>query len=344
MSERGRQRLQAELQALAQELGDTPTQADVNQHTDRSHSTYVRAFGGWNDALEAAGLTVNQTKNKARVEFECDNPGCSGTVAKLPAEVEQSDRHYCSQECHYEHKSELYNGDGNPQSTLVTVECANCGDELQRPQWKRENNERHFCDYECMGEWRQGRFEGDGHPQWVDYPVKECEVCGVEFKSRPSLNQRFCSRRCKHQWQSQLTGEDNPQYNRITKKCNYCGDEYDVKPSEADGSKYCSASCRMSDRTGEDHPRYNPDKLELYYGHNWREQRTKRIIADQARCTECGMTEREHLQRYGRGLDVHHITPLNEYGDSREEIDYEQANALPNLTTLCRGCHRRLEP
>ena len=47
---------------------------------------------------------------------------------------------------------------------------------------------------------------------------------------------------------------------------------------------------------------------------------------DGNRCTECGLTNEEHLERYGRSLEVHRKTPGSKY-------------AVADCQTLCRSCH-----
>lgn len=96
----------------------------------------------------------------------------------------------------------------------------------------------------------------------------------------------------------------------------------------------------MSNRTGEDHPRWNPNSERIHYGSNWSEQRQRAIRRDQARCQVpgCGRTEAESLVRYGLGLDVHHLTPIREFKRDGE-IDHEAVNSLDNLLTLYRERH-----
>jgi len=49
-----------------------------------------------------------------------------------------------------------------------------------------------------------------------------------------------------------------------------------------------------------------------------------------------GMVEEEN----GRSLDVHHIKPQNEFGDSIEDVDPEEMHDTDNLVTLCWSCHQ----
>jgi hypothetical protein len=57
----GKDRLIAELRGLAAQLGHTPTRAEADAAPGfPCYKTYVRHFGGWNAALEAAGLALNR--------------------------------------------------------------------------------------------------------------------------------------------------------------------------------------------------------------------------------------------------------------------------------------------
>ena len=48
--------LLTDLQALAEELGRSPSSKDMREHGSHSVNTYMRHFGSWNDAMEAADL------------------------------------------------------------------------------------------------------------------------------------------------------------------------------------------------------------------------------------------------------------------------------------------------
>jgi DEAD/DEAH box helicase domain-containing protein len=75
------------------------------------------------------------------------------------------------------------------------------------------------------------------------------------------------------------------------------------------------------------------------YGPNWQEQRQKALARDNHRCRTCGATAQP-----GQGLHVHHLRPFREYGYvSGRNRNYERANRLDNLLTLCASCHRRAE-
>lgn len=69
----------------------------------------------------------------------------------------------------------------------------------------------------------------------------------------------------------------------------------------------------------------------ISYGPNWDRQRERVRARDGFRCRNCGIPER------GRAHDVHHRVPFRAFPS------YAEANAIGNLITLCRDCHRRAE-
>jgi len=73
---------------------------------------------------------------------------------------------------------------------------------------------------------------------------------------------------------------------------------------------------------------------DYYRGSNWHKQREKALERDGYRCQIC----KKKVGKRSRDYGVHHITPYREYGS-----DYERANRLSNLITLCRHCHPLVE-
>lgn len=265
------------LQELAEKLGKSPTQAEINEHTPHSHKTYYRRFdGGLSEAKERAGLTPNQPGE--RVSVECAN--CGDDLERLKSDIANKGNVFCSDDCLAEYRSGKYSGEGNPMSTLQKVECEACGDSVLRAKWQRERAALFYCD-NC----------------WGDSTVqKECEECDALFEVPPALDhQRFCSYQCAGDWRSENI-------------------------------------------TGEDHPRFKEGEFPRYYGPNWRKQRRRARLRDDQTCQHCGLTREESLDEHGEVLSVHHKTAIREFVDDGE-LDYEQANRLENLVTLCRSCH-----
>lgn len=84
----------------------------------------------------------------------------------------------------------------------------------------------------------------------------KCEYCGKEIYKSPCifLNTKnlYCSHDCYKMDKSNhmLKGKDNPQYNRITTNCTYCGKEIEVIPwaynntnSYGENHNFCSQDC-----------------------------------------------------------------------------------------------------
>ncbi|MFC7187713.1 homing endonuclease associated repeat-containing protein [Halorubrum yunnanense] len=64
--------LLADLQALADDLGHSPTSEDMRKHGSHSTSTYMRRFDSWTDALEAAGLDTPDRNKITDAELIAD--------------------------------------------------------------------------------------------------------------------------------------------------------------------------------------------------------------------------------------------------------------------------------
>ncbi len=145
------------------------------------------------------------------------------------------------------------------------------------------------------------------------------------------------------EWVSEtMSGEDHYNYKgKIEKVCENCGEVYGAYPYRADRRMFCSPSCRHESfymlLGGEKNPHWKGG-YESYYGPNWEAQRKKARRRDNFQCESCGVSEDE----MDRELDVHHIAPFRTFvvGD---EADYEEANRLKNLVSLCSSCHQQWE-
>ncbi|WP_128478135.1 homing endonuclease associated repeat-containing protein [Halorussus pelagicus] len=56
--------LRSALQSLAARLGKTPTVVDMHEEGEYAPERYQEVFGGWNEALEAAGLDPDEMGSK----------------------------------------------------------------------------------------------------------------------------------------------------------------------------------------------------------------------------------------------------------------------------------------
>lgn len=66
---------------------------------------------------------------------------------------------------------------------------------------------------------------------------------------------------------------------------------------------------------------------------SWENLRQDVLARDGYECRFCGMTDTQHSEVNGAGLDVHHIIPREDGG--KDEVD--------NLVALCKSCHNTME-
>lgn len=122
----------------------------------------------------------------------------------------------------------------------------------------------------------------------------------------------------------------------------------DIDLNDETVRRYClEYGIELRDRTsaipkGEEHYNWSGG-YSTTYGPNWKYQRRNARMRDQARCQRCGLTEPEQLRKYGCLHPVHHIIPRDKFTTEDGTLEYEKANALDNLITLCSKCHPKLE-
>jgi hypothetical protein len=82
-----------------------------------------------------------------------------------------------------------------------------------------------------------------------------CSWCGKEkevsdYQAKQNVNHRFfCNRDCQGKWKSQnFVGENNPHWNSVKVKCDFCGIEIDRSPSEIKNLDhyFCDKKCFRS--------------------------------------------------------------------------------------------------
>lgn len=194
------------------------------------------------------------------------------------------------------------------QSPEVKKVCPTCGTQFAVSQHRRAQV---YCSQECT-------------PQRTQDPEKRtittCEQCGEPFVHYKSNPRKYCSNECK--WEAMKTTP-------YIHTCPCCGEEYETDKKH---QEFCSAECAGVAKRGEDHPNWKGG-ASVQYGPNWETQKRKAKDRDQHTCQLCG---------YESGgdtlLDVHHIIPYREFDD-----DWETANVLDNLISLCRPCHVKVE-
>lgn len=215
---------------------------------------------------------------------------------------------FCSRICSYAYRD-----------TRINKICKFCQSTFKARRDYVQRGDGQFCSRKCKDGFKRQRV------------TRDCQNCGNKFYVFASEvrrgNGKFCSKKC----------FDESQRKTVETPCNYCGHMTQTIPSK--DRKFCSKVCRSlwmkENIKGEAHPSWRGGKQN--YGPDWYDQRKKALKRDNYTCRHCGKAFKFYL-------DVHHIIPLREFGYIPGQNDkYKQANALDNLLTLCRSCHRRAE-
>lgn len=114
-------------------------------------------------------------------------------------------------------------------------DCENCSKKFVS-RWKSR-----FCSRACA----YAAQTGKKNPSWKGGKVKrECATCGQEYLCFPSVNSRFCSKKCSRPGAGR-NADANPNWRggMVTLVCANCNKEFQVSPSRANSQVYCSNEC-----------------------------------------------------------------------------------------------------
>lgn len=208
--------------------------------------------------------------------------------------------------------------------------CPNCGKEYTLPY---PSSKQKYCSAKCG-------FKARIRPAKPEKKtIFTCINCGKEFETWTYRQQKCCSKRCASKMS---TGHPKPTKQRpdnfVTKKCLICKKPYTIHKIfiEKRKSNFCSRDCQAEyfsiERRGERNPNWTGGHTSDY-GPNWERQKRKAKKRDNYTCQVCGYI------KYGkRKIDTHHIKPYKDFNG-----DWERANQLDNLITLCKKCHPKVE-
>jgi endogenous inhibitor of DNA gyrase (YacG/DUF329 family) len=144
---------------------------------------------------------------------------------------------------------------GQQRSPRIMKNCAFCGKEMILLE--RAKN-RKFCSVVCKGKWQSENAVGEKGAHWQGGDItKKCEECGKEFSVEKNRmgTARFCSSHCKGIWLAKhdkipkfphLVGPNHPNWTggKITKKCEECGEDFEIGKNRKDSAKFCSQICK----------------------------------------------------------------------------------------------------
>jgi len=303
------------------------------------------------------GMKVHHAKTHgesiAGITITCDY---CGDTAEKNQRKKRNDHDFCSRDCFNKWQSENLSGENSHlwEGKTITVDCDWCGESTEKKTCNYEENEKAFCSHECHGEWISENQTGEDNPLFDPSLTVECYWCGKEHQKAAEKIERnernFCSMECTSKWQSDYRrGENHPRWKEYeTVECSWCGESLERSPSVAEryDNFYCSDECHAEwvshNNRGKDHPNWKGGHSNGY-GANWSEQREKRLEKDGYECVVCGMSNGEHREQHDAGLHVHHIQRKESFRHDDGTLDYERANRLENLVTLCFKCHGRWE-
>lgn len=230
---------------------------------------------------------------------------------------------------------------------VVEVSCDNCGSSIEKySSHVRENN---FCNKDCQSEWQSEVVCGENHPSYNKKEVS-CDNCGDTFKRKPSVIEKsdktFCSIECRDDSYQKEDWNFGPESTVVDVECDNCGVSFEKDPSRVERSEhdFCTKDCHYQFasnndlRAKENNPYWNGGDDSPYYGPNWNQQRRERLEKDGYECVRCGMSDSTSQDVYDCSLNIHHIIPIKEFNG-----DYESANEIENLVTLCNSCHITVE-
>lgn len=205
----------------------------------------------------------------------------------------------------------------------VAIPCAYCSKPNFYKPYAAARHPLHFCNKKC-----KAAYQHD-HPRLKHKVTVYCDYCGKPKQVFPSrLNRKhFCNGVCHGKWQTAQQ--------RVKLVCQWCGETYDVAKyfTTVRRSRFCSRRCTYAavsaGMTGVNNVNWKGGGVNDY-GPHW--SRIARAIRkrDGHTCQIC--------RKRRRGLDVHHIKPLRDFGG-----DLDAAHHSQNLITLCRRCHKLAE-
>lgn len=173
-----------------------------------------------------------------------------------------------------------------------------------------------------------------------------CEWCKNEFQEWAYRKSRFCSDHCRSVFAARQLKPNGrrPETMNISRKCLQCGNTYttSIYQIKLRGSNFCSRKCmgeyqsKKLLKTGGPNYKGGVSKNNKYYrGQNWDRQRRAALKRDKRQCQICNT---QVSSRDMHNIGVHHIKPYRFFNQ-----DWESANALSNLITLCRSHHMKVE-
>ena len=203
---------------------------------------------------------------------------------------------------------------------------------------------------------RKYRNEDWLRKKYVDEKLSMSEIADI-CGCYPSTLQRWLSKFNietrgfgESKYHDNLEGENNPFYGKthsketkkkLSENMKKAWEEGDIREKrekwlKTEEAKKIAIENLPDDNKGENNGNWKGGVREKYYdgtyGWTWSKIRQIVLKRDNYSCRRCGMTNEEHTDKYGQGLQVHHKV---EYPICRE-------HKTDNLISLCVVCHNKI--
>lgn len=288
-----------------------------------------------------------------------DHPGslayetveCEGCGTEITDKIKEN-RKYCK-EC-------FHNAEHVSDEAMEVMNASKTGEDHPmygtEGVWKGVTGEDHPCyGYEHTEEEKRNmskRRSGENHPnygkEWSD-----------EVKAKISETQKGKTLTDEHKEnisESVPSGEDHHMYGKEMpeerkKKLSDAnsgedGPMYGKNHTEETRSTLSNAQMGENNpqygNTGEDCPNWKGG-LSKKFSDAFYKNREDVIQRDNEECRVCSMSREEHREWCSKDLTAHHITPRDNFIDESGEKPPDEAGAMNNLFTVCKGCHRGVE-
>ena len=325
-----------EICRLATELGHTPRQTEMNSHGAFDSKVYYTRFGGWGESLKQAGFEPLHRTNLSSEDLIAELVQLAEELGRTPHAEDMDSRgkfnHRNYIRCFGTWNAALrsagleLNRRYDHTSQELVSELQRLADELGRIPTKDDMNSygafstRPYITQ--FGGWNTSLEAAGFEPKYrTDIPDGDLldELRRLDDELDHTPRQRDMS----------STGRYSPDtyYHRFGSWSAALG-EVGIEPNLAEDWVL----------SGKEHPCWK-DGFNGGYGPNWEEQRKARIKRDGSACVVCGVSEEDHRRTYGFGLYVHHIVRKENFRRDDGTLDYEQANRIQNLRTMCCNHH-----
>lgn len=321
--------LLADLKAVAEIVGEAPSERIYRKQGEYSVKTHCKRFGGWNPALRAVGLEPSVEINLSEETLIAALQEFAEYLGRSPT-TDEMDRNGPYTAAPYKRVFGTWNR-ALEQAGLEVHSAWGVSEEDLLAELKSLTKELgHIPRRNEMRD--QGKWSGAVYQKRFGSWSAALQAAGFE----PNVRWRI------------------PREELLT-ELRSVADELGHPPTTTEMNEYGRFTTNPYHRVFRTWrtalQAADPEYLETYrqsetetvpFGSNWPQIREEIISRDNDSCLRCGMDRETHRDRFGRDLPVHHRIPRRRfYNDPDRSV--EDSNVASDLLTLCIPCHRCLE-